>query len=224
MATYDYADDGRFHTRYSEVTACQTPKAALRMAKQRLGITERYESEIMRFGTTRHDMFDAEAKQTGLSPEIFKDQLGVQWEVYESEKHRATELFEGVVIHFTTDLIGIGEDTIITDDKALGVAIVDYKTATEYRVEHYKKVYQAQLQLPAYALLLRPHNIIAKEAHYLLECWNTKRTQPKGYIHISKDIKLADMAQAKRMFKNGIENLIDAEKYVRKNYDVDIPA
>lgn len=218
MANYNYADDGRYHTRYSEVTACQTPKQAIAVAKRRLGLVDRYESDIMRFGTMRHDMWEAEARDTGKSPACFKEHLGVEWGVHETEQHRATELFEGVVIHFTTDLIGLDDQSIVTKDGAQAVSIIDYKTATGHRVDHYTGYYQGQLQLPSYALLLRPHGIIAKDAHYLLECWDKQRNNLEGYIHVTKKIELADMARAKQMFKRGVQNLIDAEAYVKKHY------
>lgn len=220
MATYEYPDDGKYHTRYSEVVKAQTPNGARRVVMERLGLRDKVSTKATDFGSLRHDMFEQEAKETGLSPECFRKHLGKQWGVHETEQHRATELFENVVIHFTTDLIGISEHSAIQDGKALGVSVIDYKTATEHRVDHYRKQYQNQLQLPSYALLLRPHGIICRDGHYLIECWNSERTELKGYIHVEKTIALADMAKAKQMFKKGIQLMMAAEQEVRKEFGI----
>lgn len=218
---YTYPNDGKYHTRYSEVTNCQTMNSALEVAKKRLGLKPVYDNDITRFGSLRHDMWEEEAKQTKVSPACFKEALGLQWGAYETENHRATELFENVVIHFTTDLIGISEHTAIHEDgRVLAASIIDYKTATEHRVDHYTKYYRSQLQLPSYALLLRPHGIIARDGHYLLECWDKERKNLKGYIHIEKTIALADMAKAKQMFKKGIQNLMAAEAHLKKVHNL----
>lgn len=204
--TYDYPDDGKFHTRYSELQSCSSIKAAMAVAKKRLGITERIENDILRFGQLRHEMWEEEAKQTDKTPECFKEALGLQWDVLEAENHRASEIFENVVIHFTTD--------VITTTPAL----IDYKTATEMRKAHYKQYYGSQYQMPVYALLLRPHGIHIKDAHYLLECWDRERKNLKGYLYVHKPIRLREMADARNWLQQRVSNLIQAENLVRKEF------
>lgn len=219
MPTYDYPDDGKYHTRYSEVVKAQTPNGARRVVMERLGLKDKVNTKATDFGTTRHDMWEAEAKETRKSPECFNKHLGKQWDVYETEQHRATELFENIVIHFTTDLIGLDKDATTREDGGvLAASVIDYKTGTGDRPEHYRKIYKGQKQLPSYALLLRPHGIIIKDGHYLIECWNAERTELVGYTHVEKPINLKEMAEAKMMFKKGIAHMMTAEKLVRKEF------
>lgn len=225
MATYDYPNDGKFHTRYSELAACQTPAGAIRIAKQRLGLAERVETKQMAFGTLRHDMWEREARETGLSPECFLNAVNKRWGVFETENGRATELFEGIVIHFTTDLIGLDEHSAVTEEedgtrKAHGAVVIDYKTATEMNTQKHKQYYMGMLQLPTYKLLLAPHGINIREGHYLLECWDRERKTLKGYVHIVKPVGLKELAAAKAMLRKGVENLIAAEAMLKKQHNL----
>lgn len=226
MPTYDYPDDGKYHTRYSEVIKAQTANGARRVVMERLGLKDKVNTKATDFGTTRHDMWEHEAAETGKSPECFNKHLKKQWGVYETEQHRATELFENIVIHFTTDLIGTDEHSAISEAedgtrKVTGASVIDYKTGTGNRPEHYRKLYQGQKQLPTYALLLRPHGIIVKDGHYLIECWDRERKNLEAYLYVHKPIGLKEMADAKNMLKNGIAKMMAAEQLVRKEFGLE---
>lgn len=205
MATYDYPDDGNIHTRYSELSQCLTPAGAYAIAEQKLGIKKRIETAAMRFGTERHKMWEEEGLETGLIPACFADNLDFRRHLVEAEQHRATEIFKGIIFHFTIDAV-IAEP-----------APVDYKTATLSSSGKLSVDYTKSLQVPTYALLLRPHGYACKSGYYLIEMWNRERTEIMGYRMVEKKIGLHELAQAKQMLKTGTENLLKAMDLVAKH-------
>ena len=205
MATYDYPDDGNLHTRYSELSQCLTPAGAYAIAEQKLGIKKRIETEAMRFGTDRHKMWEEEGIETGWIPACFADNLDFKRKLAEAEQHRATEIYKGIIFHFTVD-------AVISDP-----APVDYKTATLSSSGRLSVDYSKSLQVPTYALLLRPHGYDCKAGYYLIEMWNRERTEILGYRMVEKQIGLRELADAKAMLKRGTENLLMAMDLVAKN-------
>jgi hypothetical protein len=216
MPMYDYPDDGNLHTRYSELTNCQTMAGAYRVAEEKLGLTQRHSNAILEFGSLRHDAWEQEAIETGLTPECFAKGTDKQFFVIEAEQHRATEIFKGVVFHFTTDAVVWPETEAPHSNNGIQ-ELVDYKTGTDTNQGTYPKYYSHSEQLPIYALLLRPHGYSVKHGHYLVELWNRNRTELKGYMHVERDITLRDLATAKAFLKKGTENLMVAMAAVAKH-------
>lgn len=216
MATYEYPDDGNLHTRYSELSQCLTPAGAYAVAEQKLGIKGRYENEVMAFGTTRHEMWEDEGKETGMTPACFADNLEFQRFIVETEQHRATEIFKGVIFHFTVDAVVLPEQDA-PHAQSGDHELVDYKTATLNGRGGISVDYSRSVQLPTYALLSRPHGYNVKRGHYLIECWNRERTKLEGYRIVTKDIGLREMAEAKKLLKQGTQNLMNAMTLVAKH-------
>ena len=76
MADYTYIDDGKIHTRFSELTRC-TEKGVVSVVKEKLNLKKRhFGGGILEFGTERHNMFMEEAKKTGEVPQVFQEELG----------------------------------------------------------------------------------------------------------------------------------------------------
>lgn len=211
MATYDYPEDGNIHTRYSELSQCLTPAGAYAIAEQKLGIKKRIETEPMRFGTERHKMWEDEGLQTGRVPSCFADNLDFDRAILESEQHRATEIFKGIIFHFTVD-------AVVTDHD--DPAPVDYKTATLSDSGRLSVDYTKSLQVPTYSLLLRPHGYISKRGYYLIEMWNRERTEIQGYRMVEKEIGLKELANAKQMLKLGTQNLLNAMDLVSRHHNL----
>lgn len=188
MAEYSYPNDGRTHTRYSDLVKCTDAAAAIEIAEQNLGIRVRHDSEAMRFGRDRHEQFKEETDRTGLTPQVFKDELGYQFEVEINEKTLTSSPFDDVVIWFTIDAVKKGGDRL-----------ADYKTSAGNGSE-----YRSSIQLPIYAFLLLEHKLHPSKGDYLVEQWDKDRTEILGYHLISVDLGLKEYAAAKRWLRSRI--------------------
>lgn len=197
MADYTYPQDGKFHTRYSELVACTSDRVAVKVAEQRAGLRPRVETEVMRFGTDRHNQFAQESRKTGLTPQVFKDELGFQLEVIEVEVHRATELFQNCVIHFTMDAHCKPADS------------VDYKTTTTDGMGFVRSYQQ-----PIYCLLMGPHGDRIERLTYLIERWNKERDSILGYDCFTREISIKELAEAKKWLRERVARLRAADEYV----------
>lgn len=197
MPEYNYPNDHKFHSRYSELVACSSDYAAIKVAEQRAGLRPRVETAVMRFGIDRHEQFAEESKRTGLTPQVFKDELGFQLEVIEVEVHRATELFQNCVIHFTVDAHCKPYD------------LVDYKTTTTSGHGFFKS-----FQLPIYCLLMGPHGDRIERINYPIERWDKDREKILGYDLFTREISLAELAEAKKWLRERVARLRAADEYV----------
>lgn len=192
MADYVHADDGKVHTRYSDLIRC-TPAQVSKLVAERLGGAHRYEGSAMKFGTTRHDMWAKESEKTGKIPECFFEADSVDYEVDHIEKEFVVELFPGIVIHMRPDAVASKSQTII-----------DYKTATkpdgmtlEVFRQKIQRRYELSKQLKFYAWLLGYHKIRIKSGIYLIEIWNKANTEIIGYAIVRQQYTLYDFAKLK---------------------------
>lgn len=208
MADYLIADDGKIHTRYSELTRC-TPGQVDRVVLERLGKIKRFSNDKMAFGTDRHDMWESTGKATGHIPECF----GLNWPISHAEQEFASEILPGIVLHSRPDAIC-----------AAVAALVDYKTIIADSVVEgvllAVKRYSKSKQLPLYAYQLGLHGIRIKVIAYLVEIWNRPEFRDGvmirdsdtilGYKIIMKDFKLSDVAKALPWVKDRVSYLAAA--------------
>ena len=195
MADYLYADDGKIHTRYSELVRCTFGQLD-RVVAERLGLVDRYTSDRLDFGTYRHEMWQEESEKTGMLPEIF----GLPRKVDYIENEFATEIVENVIVHSRPDAVCVAKQ-----------AIGDYKTmsAKDYDtgVLMATKLYRGSKQLIFYAYQLGLHGIRIKKIIYLVEIWNEKMDAILGFHAIEIDINLSDIAKILPWTKDRIATL-----------------
>lgn len=190
MSDYLYADDGKIHTRFSELVAC-TPGGIDRVLAVRKNPDLRFESESMSWGTDRHELWQEETGRTGLMPACF---FGVfpRLAVTHCEQEFATEILSGVILHSRPDAICANDETI-----------VDYKTMIADSLEEARikawGTYNRSRQLPTYGFQVGLHEIKIRKAVYLIEVW--KRPGPGqspdtilGYVVVEKPLALKDLA------------------------------
>lgn len=205
MADYLIAEDGKIHTRYTELTRC-TPGQIDRVIDERLGLAAKFKSDKLEFGTDRHDMWETTGKATGHIPECF----GLNWRISHAEQEFASEILPGIVLHSRPDAVCadiatlVDYKTLIADSLAEGELLA---------VQRYAK----SKQLPLYAYQLGLHGIRIKAIAYLIEIWNREQTEILGYKIIIKDFKMADIAHVLPWVRERISYLasaIDSRKEV----------
>lgn len=178
MTDYFYNNDGKIHTRFSDLLRC-TSASVQRLLDEREKKVPRYSSTNMDFGTDRHDMWEKEAKQTGKLPEIF----GLNWKADHIEKEFASELLPGIVVHSRPDVVCLEQE-----------AVVDYKTlcADSYEAgcKSARSKYHSARQLRFYAFQLGLHNIKIRKAVYLIEIWNKEQTEILGHFSLERPLDL----------------------------------
>lgn len=181
MSDYLYANDGKIHTRYTELMRC-TPGQIDRVIAERMGISKKFSSDKLDFGTDRHDMWQKEAEKTGQLPDTF----GLDWPVSHVEYEFISEILPGIVLHSRPDALCADVATLV-DYKTL---IADsYKLGELVAVQRYGK----SKQLPLYAYQAGLHGIQIKRIAYLVEIWNREQTEILGYKNIIKEFKMADI-------------------------------
>lgn len=204
MKKYKIQNDGKLHTRYSELTQC-TDAGIVRVLQLRAGEVNKFSSASTEFGSIRHEMFEEDVAETGNVPEVFTHSEITKEEVratgrtpYEyqfligslpvthCEQSFATELFPGVVIHFTPDEVAADIQTII-DTKTM---IPNEKG----KVQPNKYLKSNQLKL--YALLLRPHGITINKGLFLIEQWDREYKEITDYHVVPQKIGLIEMGEA----------------------------
>lgn len=186
MAEYNYPKDGKLHCRYSELVKC-TPGQVERVVAERINPALRFESESMKFGTERHDMWSAQTLSTGIVPNCFQEIEEGRFllPVSHVEHEFVTELASGIVVHSRPDAVSVVDKTII-----------DYKTVLD-GVNGYEKNlghYRTSKQALFYAFQLALHDIHISRVVYLCEIWNEHRTEIVGYRYVERRIKLAETA------------------------------
>lgn len=208
-------DDGKLHTRYSELTQC-TDAGITRVLQLRAGLVKKFKTASTEFGTVRHEMFEQDVADTGTVPEVFTHREVTQEEVratgktpYEykfligelpvshCEQSFATELFPGVVIHFTPDEIASEVQTII-----------DTKTMIPNEAGKVNpNKYLKSIQLKLYALLLRPHGITINKGMFLIEQWTRDYKEITDYHVVPQKIGLIEMGEAQAWAAKRVEIL-----------------
>lgn len=183
---YDIKDDGKLHTRYTDLMRA-TPKQVENIIKEQLGTKKRFKSDTLSFGETRHNMWEKESKQTGMLPIVFRNAFYKfkDLQITHVEEEFATEPFTGIVIHSRPDAVA-ANDAIIVDYKTM---VVGAGSARRYKNSK---------QLLFYAYQLAVHNIKIKKYVYMLEIWSENYDEIIGYEYFEKDIGLLDISKIKK--------------------------
>jgi hypothetical protein len=223
MADYLYADDGKIHTRYSELLRCTTGQID-KVVWERTHPDARAQTESMGFGIVRHQMFDEESKKTGRLPACF----GLDMVVNHVEAEFATEIMKGVVVHSRMDSVSVEGETII-DYKT----VLDGKHGWQKNLQGYgwrpiydyagnlqaSRVVQSskQKQLKFYAFQLGLHGIRIKRGMFLCEIWNQERDEILDYRVVEFPITLADIAPVLPWVKDRVAllSVVLAEQEIR---------
>ena len=216
MKAYRFSkDDGKLHTRYSELTQC-TESGIERVLQLRAELVRKFSSKSTEFGSTRHEMFEeevaitqavpevfthkevqhAEVRTTGRSPFKFEYLIG-SLPVSHCEVSFATELVPGVVVHFTPDEIC---ETINT--------LIDTKTMIPNEAgKYHPNKYLKSNQLKCYSLLLRPHGININRGLFLIEVWDREYNEIIDYKVVPQKIGLMEQGEAQAWLLKRIEVL-----------------
>lgn len=224
MADYQYKDDGKLHTRYSELIRC-TPGQIDRVLQERFEGRTRAETESMIEGTIRHEMLQEYSEKHKTPYHAF----GLDWPVSHVEHEFATEILPGVVLHSRPDLV-CGDVGILPDYKT----VLDGKHGWQKNLRSYgwrpkldpqgniigSKTVESgkQHQLKLYAWQIGMHGILIKRGAFLCEIWNGDRDEILGYQVVEFDITLADMAAALQWVRPRVALLASAiEEYKKCN-------
>lgn len=183
MADYIIKDDGKLHTRYSELTRC-TPGQIDRVVWERSHPDSRAHTEHMDFGIVRHEIFEEDGRRAGGVPTEF----GIDLPLSHFEHEFATEILPGVVVHSRPDGVAAAKNMII-----------DYKTVVNGKMGWQKIVNSyrhtgKQRQLQFYAFQLGLHGILIRQGAFLCEIWDADRENILDYKVVTFDIKLRDIA------------------------------
>lgn len=186
MADYNLKNDGKLHTRYTDLLRA-TPAQVENIIKEQLGEKTRFKSDVMDFGTIRHDQWQKESEDTGMLPIVFRNAFPEykDLQITHTEKEFATELFKNIVIHSRPD--GVSVPSAI---------VIDYKTMVKGAGG--ARRYKSSKQLPFYAFQLGWHNIRIKKYVYFVEIWNETYDEIIGYEKFEKNIGLMDITVMKQ--------------------------
>lgn len=196
---YKHRNDGKLHTRYSELMNC-TEAGMERVLEERFGQRQKLELEAFEFGKARHETLEEEGKADNKVPEYFE--VG-HIPISHAEVSFAVEPFPGVVIHFTPDLLA----------KELYM-ILDYKMVREPeegwngKFPSLYSLYKDSIQLDFYAWLLTFKKIPIKEKMYMGEYWNRDRTEVIHRDFLRKPITVIDKGRARAWAIPRIERLM----------------
>ena len=196
MPNYKFSNDGKLHTRWSELTSC-TPGQIDRVLAEREG-APRVETESMAFGTERHAMWQEEAETQRKVPSCF----GLDWPVSHVEHEFTTEILPGIVVHSRIDTLCSDIQTIV-DYKT----VLDGKNGWQKNIEKYRK---GSPQLTFYAFQVGLHKIRVTRGAYLCEIWNSTQDEIVGYEPVIFDIKLSEVAKVVAWVKQRAIFLVSA--------------
>ena len=174
---YKHDDDGKIHTRWSELKRA-TPGGAERLVMERMGLAPKWTGMEAGFGQARHEMWEEESKRTGLIPECFWPRLpfvGIDKPedapLTHVESELAYELFPGVVIHFTPDSLSEAVATVF-DNKTIGGQAKQFATSD---------------QLLVYAFLYwKLTGVRIVNGVWLCEIWSKERERILAYDNYQK--------------------------------------
>lgn len=186
MHSYTIKNDGKLHTRYSELTQCATYASALKVAEQKLRESSGFSNDDLKFGQVNHDLFEEESRETGKLPKCF----GINVNVEHIEQEFAIEVIPGVVLHFRPDSVS----------ESVG-SVYDYKTMNYFDGMDVDKIikarYKKAVQLKTYSYGLMVHGMDIKRYCYLIELWDKRQKKIVGYRQYSREFKLADIPNTK---------------------------
>lgn len=186
---YNYPDDGKLHLRYSDLPRCTIGQID-RLIAEHKDPSLRFESDHMKWGTDRHEMWSNEILRTGVIPECFREIEDGRYNVAVShvEEEFASEIAPGVVMHSRPDAISVIEEAVI-DFKT----VVDGTNGFESNLHKYKTSKQGLF----YAFQMALHDIRIKRVIYLCEIWNGERTKILCYRAVVQNVNLMDIANMK---------------------------
>lgn len=187
MAEYTIADDGKLHTRYTELQRCGSYESALKIVKEKLEQKPGVSTKDLRFGGINHELFEEESRQTGYLPECF----GIKKRVEHIEQEFAVEIVPGVVVHFRPDSVSEVSKTVF-----------DYKTMNHTEGmnvdKEIKKKYKGAAQLKIYSYLLMVHGIDITHFNYLIELWDKQKMEIVGYRQYKQEFSLTEIPKTKK--------------------------
>lgn len=182
-------NDGKLHTRYSELTACTEGAGIIRVLEERFGRREKLNLEAFKFGRKRHEMLEETGKAEHRVPEYF----GVgDVSISHAEESWSVEAFPGVVIHFTIDMLS-QEEFLIGDYKM----VREPKDGWNGVFPSLWSLYKDSVQLDFYSWLLTFKNIPIKEKMYMGEYWNRERTEILHHDFVRRPITVIDKGKAR---------------------------
>lgn len=206
MPGYDIKEDGKIHTRWSDLKRCTTTHGALTVAKEMVLGKKRWSGDD--FGSLRHEMFEEEGKRTGMAPECFKH---CDWHepVIMCEQQFEMELIPGVILHSTIDTYAPESETV-----------VDYKTFTnDEDLKHYGQPHK-KAQLKTYALQLMNKKYRVKNLRFAGERWDKSREELLGYDTILIPVSTLELAQHLNDIKLLARRLVAAVEVLREEIEV----
>lgn len=216
MKAYKFdKNDGRLHTRYSELVQC-TDSGIVGVLQLRAGLKKKFKTASTEFGSIRHEMFEEDVAETGMVPELFthkevqKEEVRAtgrvphdyqyligEMKVSHCEQSFATELMPGVVIHFTPDEIAKDDCTIIDTKTMIPNA------AGKVNPNQYLK----SKQLKLYAGLLMPHGFTITRGLFLVEQWDRDYKEITDHHVVPQKIGLKEVGEAQAWAISRIERL-----------------
>lgn len=194
--SYDYKEDDKLHTRYSELRNC-TEKGVVRIVERRIHEL-RETNPYTQFGTLRHEVFANFVTTHGKLPKEFGLDLDINQNAI--EKSYGIEVWENVVIHLTPDLYN-------------KEWVADFKTTTRGA-----KNYERDKQLIFYAWLLNKLGTNITKGYYLCELWDIERTNIKGYEVMEREITPKDIEEIEYWAKKRVETLFNELTKENRDY------
>jgi hypothetical protein len=196
MPEYQYPNDGKTHTRYSELVKC-TNGQVRKVVQERFGELSPFSNGHTGLGQVRHDMFQDEITKTHRLPKCFLDEVEAckkysDVEIDVVEKHYESEIFKNVVLHSTIDAASTKSGIIF-----------DFKMTTQSAK---KWASSKQILVYAYQLILR--KVEVKTAVFLIERWNSEKTEILGYECIEIEITPEKVLEVKEWIKSRVELLL----------------
>lgn len=193
MPEYEYPQDNRIHTRFSELVKC-TPGQIRNVVLERYGLIPHFSSPHTGIGSTRHEMYEEEMYGTGRIPECFLDVCPQFKDVAIRfiEKEFKAEIFKDVVLHSTPDAISESDGIIF-----------DFKVTSQEA-----KKYKASRQLLVYAYQMFIRKIEIKKVVFLIEKWDKAKTEIIGYDCYAEDIDREKVLEVKAWLKDRVEILL----------------
>lgn len=196
---YDPAD-GKIHTRYSELMACTTSQVWRVIAKRME--EDRLRTPALMHGKVRHEMWDEEARASGLLPAVFG--LNEPVAPDDLEKEIVGEILPGVVLHGRIDALQ-PDFWRVNDYKTM----IGYKTLKKARLAADSRYgHSKQLQLYAYLLMLNGYRIT--EARYLVEFWTPEYESILGYHTVIQPVNMRSIGPVLAWAEDRVSILVSA--------------
>jgi hypothetical protein len=178
MPTYNYPEDGKLHTRFSELKRC-TPGSIDAVIRDRVYPEAKFEgSDSMMRGNLRHEEFNNEILITSRIPSCFGFEEDL--EVLGAEKEIVNEIFPNIVLHSTPDCYGKGW---VGDFKTVTVKYDEEGNILRDRKGIYKFTKPPMIQTSVYAIQLALEGNPIDRSFYFYEMWGRDANIVDYHIH-----------------------------------------